>query len=54
MAGRASGSMMYQKICSQPTPSMRAASSMSCGMARKNCIIRKTPMGTAMRGRISA
>lgn len=54
MAGRANDSITYQNILSHVTPSRRAASSMSFGIALKNYIIRNTPIGTAIRGRIKA
>jgi hypothetical protein len=47
-ASTESGRMIREKTCQGPAPSMRAASSSSRGMVRKNWRRRKTPKAKSM------
>src|SRR6056297_2443495 len=51
-AGNDSGNMIFQKICSLLAPSMRAASSSSSGIPRKNCLNKKIPNALDAKGKI--
>ena len=54
MTGLDSGSTTWKKIRSSPAPSIRAASRISCGVARKKLTCTNTRNGAMAIGRITA